>query len=178
MHDRVSFVSLKQHLQWKLPSVPRPPEHPPFPCRSSASLDGHGEQDNIQNSQRRHLPRTWGNPSKLGPGCPTRASHLPAPEQPCLACCRLQAARGSLCSTAAEPPRPPRLAVPRFPSSPACNESAEGPWGRQGKSSSAVKIILNKKIAGLINGSVSPRPRCLCFAELTGVSRRRGETPG
>lgn len=50
------------------------------------SLDGHEEQDNVPNS---HLLRTWGSPSKPGPGCPMQASHLPAPEQPCLACCLL-----------------------------------------------------------------------------------------
>lgn len=35
MHDRFSFVSIKHLLQWKLLSVPGPPEYPPFPCRSS-----------------------------------------------------------------------------------------------------------------------------------------------
>lgn len=32
MHDRFSFGSLKQHLQWKLPSIPRPPSTLPSPA--------------------------------------------------------------------------------------------------------------------------------------------------
>lgn len=70
--------------------------------------------------------------------------HLPALEQLCLACLCL---RGFLCSCAAdtEPPVPKAGCVPCFPANPACSESAEGPWGRQGTSFGTVKIILNKK---------------------------------
>lgn len=144
MHDRFSFVSLKQHLQWKLPSVPRPPSTLPSPA------DPQGFPGwTWRAGQRQKIPCRG-----LG-GIPANQDQaalcehlicLPRSSRAWLAVACEQLVAPCIAPTAAtEPLCPPSPAVPRFRSSPACNESAESPWGRRGKSSSSVKIILDKK---------------------------------
>lgn len=178
MHDGFSFVSLKRHLQWKLRSVLRAPSILPSPADPQC-FPGWTRRA----GQHPEFPETapaedLGESQQTGTGLPYVSIPSPCPGAAMLG---LLLPCERLVATCIALPLLLSHHVPRGWLSPAfllalhVMNQLRGPGRRQGKSSSAVKIILNKKIAGLINGSISPRPRCWCFAELRGVSRGRGD---